>query len=177
MLDYRELLKVAYEEAAKSPDPSTQNGAILVNNDGEIYARDCNRFPRDHNDREGNRFAETSERLYDRGIKYKVVVHAEESVLWKAAQNNIVTSGLTMVCPWAACFMCARSIIEFGIRKLVVHADAHIHGARLVGDRKAWNETIELANQMLAEANVERIAISGKLGAVPVLCAEKTWRP
>lgn len=177
MLNYKDLLKAAYVEAAKSPDPSTQNGALLVSDDGEIYARDCNRFPRDHNDRETNRFEETSARLNDRSIKYAAIVHAERAVLFKAAQSDITTKGLTMICPWAACEICAQCIIEFGIKRLVVHADAHIHGARLVGDRKAWDKTIVLANEMLAEANVDRIAVSGKLGAVPVLCAEKIWRP
>lgn len=179
MLNYRSLLKKAYEWAKKSPDPSTQNGAILVDDDGEIYVGDCNRFPRDHSDRKANRFRETSERLTDRNVKYGAIVHAERAVLFKAAQSHITTKGLIMVCPWAACDICAQCIIEFGIKRLVVHTDAHVHGNSVYGTRKDWDKSIELANKMLAEANVERLEVGGMVGGglIAIMHAGEIWHP
>ena len=169
MLNFKELMRLAYVAATNSPDPSTQNGAILVTSYGRVVASDCNRFPRG--------YAETHKRLIDRSIKYKVVIHAEESVLWTAAFRGDLTRGLIMVCPWAACFTCARSIIEFGVSQVVVHADAHERCAKKVGDRKEWGETIELAREMMREAGVEYTVIEGKIGAPQVLHVGQVWRP
>ena len=44
-LDLRKLLQIAYEYAKSSPDPSTQNAALLIDDQGLIYSRAVNKFP------------------------------------------------------------------------------------------------------------------------------------
>jgi len=165
----RVLMREAYRIATFSKDPSTQNGAILVNDQGKVLATGCNRFPKGHED--------THDRWADRQHKYAVVVHAEEAVIWSALRKAINTEGLTMVCPWAACSMCARAILEAGIKRVVVHKDAMELDLPSVEGRKQWSDSIALAKAMLAEAGVEYVELSGKLNAAAVLHSGKRWNP
>jgi len=111
-LDWQKLLKIAYLEAQKSTNPSTQNGAILVDDKGNVILSAVNSFP--------DGVTETEERQ-NRPLRYKFSVHSERNVLYLAARLGIKTEGLLMVCPWAACTDCAQGIIQAGIKRLVVH--------------------------------------------------------
>jgi len=160
-LDWQKLLKIAYAEAKKSTNPSTQNGAILVDSKGEVILSAANTFP--------DRVAETKKRQNE-PLRHKFSVHAERSVLYQAARLGIKTKGLTMVCPWAACSDCAQAIIQTGIKRLVVHKQAL--------DRSgSWQEDIELAFSMLREAGVEIIIFDGKIEIGKILRSGEFWKP
>lgn len=161
MLSYKELLKEAYKKAIESTNPSTQNGALLVNDKGGILAQAANPFP--------DRIAETPER-FKKELRYKYGVHAERNVIYNAAKLGIKTEGLTMVCPWAACTDCAQAIIQAGIKKLVVHKEA----LDLSGH---WAEDIAFANKMLKEAEVRIEIFEGKIGAPKILRSGVYWTP
>ncbi len=150
MLNQRELLYKAYEAALKSPDPSTQNGALLINDSANlIVATDCNRFP------DG---VEYKPERWERPLKYKIIEHAERNVIFKAATKGISTKNLTMACGWAACPDCARAIIQSGIRKLITHKQAN--------DRSPpfWADEIKIAHEMFREAGIEVIEYDGPIG-------------
>lgn len=163
---WKELLRQAYEEATKSPDPSTQNGALLVWEDVHLGAHehisDHNRFP--------DGVAYTSERL-ERPLKYAYIEHAERNVTYQAAERGLKTAGATMVCPWSACDNCARAIIQSGIRRLVTHQDAY--------DRtpERWKADIDRAIAMLEEAGVEVLRITGPVGGPPIRFNGEIWTP
>lgn len=161
-LDYARLLRVAYEWAAESRDPSTQNSALLVDGEGSILIHDINRFPQ--------HIAESDKR-WERPLKYKFIEHAERNVCYAAAKKGIATEGLIMVCPWAACTNCARAIIQSGIKCLITHKQAH--------DRtpEQWKEEIAIALSMLEEAGVEVVMYDGGVGAPEVLHSEELWSP
>jgi len=172
-IDWKELLRIAYEEAAKSPDPSTQNGAILVDEQGNVLVKDHNRFPKN---------VKYLPERWERPLKYKVIEHAERNVIFKQARqpstwhkkyDGVVsgTQGMTMVCPWAACSDCARAIIEAGIVRLVTHKQA--------GDRSPdfWRKEIDVAFTMLREAGVEIIEFDGEVGGPEVRHSGETWNP
>lgn len=157
---WKERLKTAYRFASYcSPDFSTQNAAILVS-DGTVIVQASNTLPHD--------IAATPDRL-KRPLKYQRIVHAERNVLYTTARLGIRTQGLTMVCPWAACPECAQGIIQCGIKRLVVHEDMIIQSPR------RWLEPIKIADQMLAEAGVEKLIIPGKLNADPIRFNGKLW--
>jgi len=163
--NWQELLKFAYEKAKLSPDPSTQNAAVLVDVTGDDYlkmAYDINRFPRN--------VVMTPER-WERPLKYKYVEHAERNVIYQAARLGIATNGLTMICPWAACTDCARAIIEAGIKRLVTHRQAHDRSPEF------WKKEIEIAFQDFKEAHVEVVMWSGKVGVDNVLHTGVLWNP
>jgi len=160
-LDWQKLLKIAYLEAQKSTNPSTQNGAILVDDKGNVILSAVNSFP--------DGVAETQERQ-NKPLRYKFSVHAERNVLYQTARLGIKTEGLTMICPWAACTDCAQGIIQAGIKRLVVHRQAL--------DRSThWKEDIELASIMLREAGVEIIIFDGKIGVGKILRSGEFWEP
>jgi len=149
-----EAMKVALEYAAHSPDPSTQNAAVLISRDGEILEDTLvlNTFP------EG---VDVSEERWERPVKYHHVEHAERNAIYAAARAGIQTHGKIMVCVWAACSDCARAIIQAGIACLVRYKDG--------GDAVTWNDSISIADSMMLEAGVEIITIEEPLDGFPVL--------
>lgn len=91
----QQYLLMAYKEATKSPDPSTQNGAVIVTTAGT--AADCNRFP--------ERVKITDARL-ERPLKYNFIEHAERNAIFSAARKQLPLLGATMYVPWFACSDC-----------------------------------------------------------------------
>ena len=177
----KEYLKQAYAFAAEhSPDPSTQNGAILVDAtvaviaslddcdielDGPAVAYGANRFPRG--------VEATKERL-ERPLKYSFICHAERDVIYDAAKHGVATEGLTMYCPWYACTDCARAIIQSGITEVIGH--------RTILDKTPdrWKETIDIALGMLDDAGVKNSFVGGEEGeldAVGVRFNGEIWYP
>lgn len=151
---WADYLAIAYFEAENwSPDPSTKNGALIIDDDGKILTAGVNRFP--------DRVIESAER-WESQTKLIYVEHAERNAIFAAAAMGIKTEGMTMVCPWFACCDCARAIIAAKIRRVVGHQDI-IDFA--LANNPRWNESIKHANQMLDEARIERIYHKGKIGS------------
>lgn len=105
------FLHLAQVVATRSKDPSTQVGAIIVQ-DRTIVATGYNGFPRGVCD-------DIPER-YDRPLKYTWMCHAEENALMNAAREGIKVEGGTIyVTPLSPCMKCARGIIQSGIKEVV----------------------------------------------------------
>lgn len=138
-------MRIAYEEAKYSPDPSTQNGAIIVDPRPQpsLIGVGCNDFP------EG--VLHPDERL-ERPMKYHFVEHAERAAIFDAAIDDLSVYRSTMYALWAACSDCARAIIASGITELVTHSAYNIYEG-------PWTESIEYGNTMLDEAGVIRRSI------------------
>lgn len=157
MNNTRLLMLEAARAAQKSPDPSTQNGAVLTTRHGPItdiphpkpYISHCNTFP------EGVRI--TEERL-ERPLKYNYIEHAERNVILQAAREGVPTAGATMYVLWAACSDCARAIIQAGIRKIVVSQKM------MDGTPAHWKDSIKHAFVMFEEADIEVEYFDGFLG-------------
>lgn len=159
----KKYLKIAYEYAEKhSTDPSTQNGAILVNNKGKIVAKGANHFP--------EKVKETKKR-WQRPQKYFYVTHAERTVIHNAAKKGIKTKGLTLYCPWAACSDCARAIIESGIKKVVVH--------KKIMDKtpKRWEASTKASIEMFKETGVIYEVWDGEIGNIKIKFNSKPFTP
>lgn len=161
-IDKIELLRKAYIQAALSPDPVTQNGALLVTDCGTIISVGCNKFPRN--------VSVTEERL-KKPLKYNYMVHAERNVIYQCARWDGSSEDLIMVSCWAACSDCAQAIIEGGIKKLIIHQQAF--------DKTParWLEDINIAFLMLEEAGVEVEIIDAIIGGCSILFDGKTWEP
>jgi deoxycytidylate deaminase len=163
MKTYEEWLVEAYKVATSSPDPSTQNGAIVLDKDYNILGKGCNTFTKG---------VELSPEKLEKPLKYSYVEHAERNAVFNCLDTIRTNSAGewigkgkpdTMVVPWAACVDCARSIIQSGIHTLVRHRDAT--------DRSPdhWIESITLADELLREGSVEVINVKGFLGAPEIL--------
>jgi len=127
---------VALQQALLSPDPSTQNGAILVRDD--IVGRGYNCFP------DG---VEYLPERWKRPIKYSYIEHAERNAIFNAARCGSCAAGTTLYCTWFACADCARAIIQAGVVRVVGVAKHASHGQ--------WNESISIGDIMMAEAGIE----------------------
>ncbi len=165
LISYHKQLIEAYSLAMDSPDPSTQNGAIIYNSRGWIVGKGINKFPR------GVKY---KDERWERPLKYKFIEHAERNAIFDLINQKYDTAemvDLTMVCPWAACADCARAIIQVGIRKLITHKQAHDRSPEF------WQKEIDVAFTMFDEAGVEVVMYDGNLGAPHVLHSGQEWNP
>lgn len=161
----RGYLLAAYAAAKHSPDPSTQNGAVLVPSKYDEHAPfiiGYNKFP--------NGVAVEPNRLV-KPIKYSFMEHAERYVIYRAACMGVSTCGATLYVPWFACVDCARAIIISGISKVVGHKQA------MERDSCFWRESINTAMDMLHEAKIDIELYDGQLGCDEVLFSGKMWQP
>ena len=147
-----DFLRKAYVYARdESTDPSTQCGAVLVprGHGGTVATFGANHFPKG--------VECTPEMLADRDVKLFRMQHAERNAICKAAMSGFATLGATLYAPWYACGECAKDIIDCGITRVVGHQSVR----NMTPDR--WSESIHRADEMLEEAEVERIYLTGDL--------------
>jgi len=133
-VDY--YLRMAMLVATKSKDPSTKHGAVIVSPDNSVIATGYNGLPKG--------IADTPERLNNRELKYRMVIHAEKNAIYTAARN---LTGHTMFVTGAPCGPCAAAICQVGIVKVIcIKPDAH-YLAR-------WEIDREIAMEMFDEKGI-----------------------
>jgi dCMP deaminase len=142
----KDYLRETYKVALQSTDKRTQNGAILVNANGDILCSGANHFPKN---------VEPKNDRFDAPLKYIYTEHAERNSIFAACRQGIKTQDLSMYCCWAACQDCARAIIQSGIKYLVVHYNPleEIRFGKKVSDM--WIDSIKHSMQMFGESGVE----------------------
>ena len=112
-------------------------GAVIVKDD-EIISTGYNGFPRNIED--------TEERLNNRELKYKFILHAEMNCILNALYNGrSVKDCILFVHGLPPCSECTKSIIQAGIKKVITDSKATDN----------WKESLKLSLEMLKEANVE----------------------
>jgi dCMP deaminase len=166
-------LRMAHQFAEQSPDPSTQNGAVLVGlnehravmdgtrepDEQTVIGAGCNEFP--------NNVLYSEGRL-ERPLKYSFIEHAERNAIFDAVRRGNSPVGSTMYVLWAACADCARAIIQAGVSRVVTCAFYHQQDSNpgnIDPSRKNWSESIDPAFLMLSEAGVEVIFYDQSLNA------------
>ena len=132
------FMRLAREISTWSKDPSSRIGAVIVNSDRRILATGYNGFPKGIHDSE--------ERLNDREQKYPRIVHAEMNALMNALYSGVSVKDATIyVYGLPVCPECTKSIIQAGIKRVVVSPDPYVHVT-------PWTEKWEnLSKQMLKE--------------------------
>jgi dCMP deaminase len=81
---------------------------------------------------------------FERPNKYLFASHAEQNLIAFAAREGIRTRGATVVCTHYPCSSCARTLIQAGIKNVMVGP----------GTTSMPDEEFEAARTMFAEANV-----------------------
>ena len=124
------FMQMAHIMAERSKDPSTQAGAIVVDQNNVIVGAGYNGFPRGVEDednlpweREGD-FAET---------KYPYVCHAEENAIYNA---NGSTKDCKIYCTLFPCNECAKTIIQTGVKEVIYESDKHAELPAFKASRK-----------------------------------------
>jgi dCMP deaminase len=117
-----------------SQDPSTKVGAVITDSDNRIVSIGYNGFPKGIKD---------DERLDNRDLKYKMVLHAEENAILFAKQSLIGCTIYTY--PMLPCSNCCAKIIQVGIKNIV----------SVPNKIPRWSENIALSTKMCEESGVK----------------------
>lgn len=131
----RRFLGLAEFIAQWSKDPSTKTGAVIVDPQRRIVSVGYNGFPRGVQDR--------PDRLNDRDVKYKMVVHCERNAVIFA--KSPVAGCILYTWPFMSCAPCAAMMIQAGIVEVVAP----------LSDNPRWAEDFVLAQEMFQEAGVQ----------------------
>lgn len=106
--DYR-FLDLAENIASWSKDPSTQIGAVIVDDDRKIVSVGYNGFPA--------ALGDDTNRLIDRPTKYSMTIHGEMNACINSPRP---VKGCTLYTwPFMSCDRCAVHMISYGIKRVV----------------------------------------------------------
>lgn len=132
----RRFLDLATYISTWSKDPSTKVGAVVA--DGKrIVSIGYNGLPQGVED--------TDDRLNNRDLKYKIVVHGEINAMNFSKEP---LAGYTLyTIPFMPCSVCAGQVIQRGIKRVV--------SPRC--DNERWNEAFKLTEQLFKEAGVNLV--------------------
>lgn len=104
----RRFLELADFIARWSKDPSTQVGCVIADSMNRIVSTGFNGLPSGVED--------TIERLENRDIKYRMMVHAERNAIIDAKRD---LAGLRLYASLMPCSDCAAMIIQAGIGEVI----------------------------------------------------------
>ena len=137
------MLKMAKDVASWSKDNSTKVGAVITTLTGRPVSWAFNGMPEGIDD--------TKPERHVRPYKYKWMCHAERNAMDLAYKSDL--SDCVMFVTFSPCTTCAGSIIQKGIKTLVVDEEC-------TADRmpERWKEDMMVAVEMLEEAGVKIIA-------------------
>jgi len=134
-------LNICKMVAARSKDPHTQVGCIIVGPAHEIRSTGYNSFPRGIRD-------DVPERL-ERPAKYLWIEHAERNAICNAARAGTATEGCTLYVEIMPCMDCSRAIVQSGIAEVVVSEE------RMRQYSSAYyNEHFRMVEVLFAEAGI-----------------------
>jgi len=129
-------IELARHVSLLSKDPSTKVGAVIFDSKRRVISCAYNGFARGVKD--------TMDRLKDRDIKYKMVLHAEKNaILFATAPLDGCTIAVTHPC----CAQCAAQVIQSGIK--------HVLWPRPTPEfMTRWADDYELTMLQFSEAGV-----------------------
>jgi len=112
------FMRIAFIIAERSKDPSTQAGAVVVNDANVVLGMGYNGWPRgiDSHDLPWEREGSLEE------TKYAYVCHAEENAIYNA---NGSTKGGKIYCTLFPCNECAKTIIQNGIKEVIYESNKY----------------------------------------------------
>ena len=128
------FLLLAANVASWSKDPSTQTGAIIVDDNRRVISCGYNGLPKGVED--------SHERLHNRDLKYQLISHCERNAIIFAQRD---LAGCTLYTwPFLSCSVCAAMVIQAGITRVVAP----------VNDNPRWVDSFKLSTEMFNESGV-----------------------
>jgi len=139
----KRFLRIAYEVAHWSKDPSHKVGAVAVK-EKRIIATGYNGFPTGVED--------IDYRWRTKEIKNQYIVHAEMNCIYNATNHGVNLTGSTLyVYGLPVCNECAKGIASAGIKKVVGAANLED------GIPSRWFESYKKTVAMLDEVGVQLV--------------------
>lgn len=153
---------MAFDYAQRSRDFSTQNGAIIIGQDGKVKGAGWNDIP--------EKVSVTTERQ-QRPLKYSTHIHAETRAVVRSLGSGGSIAGSTMYACWAACANCALVIIESGIKA--------VYSSRRMFENSSedWQRSIAVGLEMFEEAGVDYILLDHHFESEQLRFNGHLWRP
>lgn len=135
----KKYLGLAQHIASWSKDPNSKIGAVAVGEHGQILSQGYNGFPRGIEDQEN--------RLVQRDIKYRYVVHAEQNCIYNATLNGVSLNNSDLyVYGLPVCSDCAKGVIQVGVKRVFMCYPADIS--------IKWHDSMVQSIDMFNEAGV-----------------------
>lgn len=157
------LIRRCLSIAKNSPDPRTQNGAVITFSNSPSIIDGYNGFFYGIN--------ETEDRLNNRDLKYIYITHAERCAIGQAAREGLSTLGATLYASWIICPDCANAAIIAGVKRIVGYKPL------LELSPKEWLTPIEHGLTMLREAGVQVELVDGPINADPIRFSGRVFCP
>ena len=135
------FMEMAQVISTWSKDPSSQIGAVVVNDERRILATGYNGFPKG--------IADTEERLNNKEEKYSRIIHAEMNALMNALYSGVSLKDSTLyVYGLPVCSSCAKCVIQAGVKRVVIPT--------IKTNKANWQAVWELESApMFAESGVQ----------------------
>ena len=139
------FMRMSYVIAERSKDPSTQVGAVIVNDQNVVVGMGYNGFPRGIEnedlpwDRDGD--------LLD--TKYPYVVHAEANAIFN---SNSKTKDCRIYVKLFPCNECAKAIIQNGIKEVIFESDKYHDEDIWVASRRIFDAAGVKYRQYISES-------------------------
>ncbi len=137
-------MRIAHIIAERSKDPSTQAGAVVVNQNNIVVGLGYNGFPRGCSDNDLP-WSREGEFL---NCKYAYVCHAEENAIYN---SNAQTHDCKIYCTLFPCNECAKTIIQNGINEIIYMSDKY-HETDIC---KASRKMLDMAGVTYRQYNCE----------------------
>jgi dCMP deaminase len=130
----KRFIEMARLVASWSKDPSTQTGAVIVDQKRRVVSVGYNGLSQGVKD--------LPERLNNRDIKYKIIVHCERNAIIFA--NRCLDDCTLYTWPFMSCSTCAAMVIQAGITRCVAP----------FSDNPRWKDEFALSQEIFSEAGV-----------------------
>lgn len=154
------FMKDAYEWAWQSKDPRTKVGAVIVYWDSkDPIAHGYNGLPKGVNDKLEERWVKP--------LKDEWASHAEHNAICLCARSGRATEGATMFTQGLPCMRCCNTIVNAGIKELVIHRQWVEEEKKINFD--LWQARWTNSFTKLTEAGVEMRWFDEVLGVEGVL--------
>lgn len=113
-MDWKEYyISIAKAVSAKSKDPSTKVGAVIVDKDNRVVSQGFNGFVKGCNEHS---------MTFEKPMKYNLIIHAEMNALVFSRRD---LTGCTVYCTHGPCENCLKHMLQAGI-KTIIYEDAGI---------------------------------------------------
>lgn len=129
------FLDLAKLVSSWSKDPSTKVGAVIVDGDKRVVSIGYNGFPIGIND--------DDDKLNNRELKYKMIIHAECNALMFANTNLVGYTIYTY--PFMPCPKCASMIVQSGIARVVSYENKI----------SRWEDDFKISRELFHQSKIE----------------------
>jgi dCMP deaminase len=123
------FMRMAHVIAERSKDPSTQAGAVIVDENNVVVGLGYNGFPRGI---DSDKLPWEKEGNYE-DTKYAYVCHAEENAVYNA---NNSTKNCKIYCTMFPCNECVKTIIQNGIKEIIYESEKNIKTPAAAASKK-----------------------------------------